>query len=278
LPDARSRHHSIDLQIAHEIASSTDQQIDHQIIRSTHHEIPLSAASAMDVALGFKAHSGWAAMVALGLANRSGGDKPSAVAKALADRRSLGEGRSGLSAWLKDLVVIDRRRIELADPADGEWARQPYHAAEGLPSARAKAVVNRGITTARTMAVNEIKQAIARVEEAGHTVTGCAVLVGTPMPDWSVDEILAVHFRMHQAEGVLYRDVLIDAARACKLKVIEISEKRVSEEAARVLKQSAEQLSQHVSALKAQVGAPWGKDQKDAALAAMIALKIPPTS
>ncbi len=50
--------------------------------------------------LGFKAHSGWAALVALGR------DKD-------------------------DLHVIDRRRIELADPADGEWARQPYHAAEG---------------------------------------------------------------------------------------------------------------------------------------------------
>jgi hypothetical protein len=25
-----------------------------------------------------------------------------------------------------------------------------------------------------------------------------------PMPDWTVDEILAVHFRMHKAEGVLF--------------------------------------------------------------------------
>jgi hypothetical protein len=28
------------------------------------------------------------------------------------------------------------------------------------------------------------------------------------MPDWSIDEILAVHFRMHKTEGVLFRDAL----------------------------------------------------------------------
>ncbi len=101
----------------------------------------------MRVALGFKAHSGWAALVALG--------------------RAAG-----------DLVVVDRRRIELADPADGEWARQPYHAAEGLPSARAKAVVERGVATARRMAAAELRSAVSRAKEAGHRVIGCAVLVG----------------------------------------------------------------------------------------------------
>jgi hypothetical protein len=195
----------------------------------------------MRVALGFKAHSGWAALVALG--------------------RAAG-----------DLVVVDRRRIELADAADGEWARQPYHAAEGLPSGRAKAVVERGVATARRMAAAELRSAVSRAKDAGHRVIGCGVLVGTPMPAWTVDEILAVHFRMHQAEGVLYRDVLIHAARTCKLPIVEALEKQISAEAARRLKRSASRLTEQVSALKSQVGAPWGKDQKDAALAAMVAL------
>ena len=195
----------------------------------------------MNVCLGFKAHSGWAALVALGRAK-------------------------------DELQVIDRRRIELADPADGEWARQPYHAAEGLPSPRAREIVNRGIATANRMAVAGIKAAVARAKADGHTVIGCTVLVGSPMPAWTVDEILAVHFRMHQAEGVLYRDVLIDAARACKLRVVEAPEKQISAEAERVLKRAAGKLNEQVAALKTQVGAPWGKDQKYAALAAMIAL------
>jgi hypothetical protein len=204
----------------------------------------------MKVCLGFKAHSGWAALVAIG-------------------------SRGGNPSGLPNLIVTDRRRIELADAADGEWARQPYHAAEGEPSAKAKRIVERGIATARRMAAAEIKAAIARATEAGHTVIGCAVLVGTPMPSWSVDEIIAVHFRMHQAEGVLYRDVLIDSARACKLRVVEAPEKTIGDEAVRVLESSAVQLNHQVSALRSQVGAPWGKDQKDAALAAMIALAQP---
>ena len=43
--------------------------------------------------------------------------------------------------------------------------------------------------------------------------------MANPMPDWSVEEILAVHFRMHKAEGVLFRDALVEAANACGLAV-----------------------------------------------------------
>jgi hypothetical protein len=195
----------------------------------------------MKIGIGFKAHSGWAALVALGTAN----------------------GR---------VVVVDRHRVELADLSAGEWARQPYHAADGLPSARASEVVRRGIDTAKRMAVSEMKAAITRARLAGHRPDRCAVLVGTKMPAWSVDEILAVHFRMHQAEGALYRDALIAAARSCRLKVVEIPERRIGDEAARALRRSAAELSKQVAALRTQVGAPWGKDQKDAALAAMVAL------
>jgi hypothetical protein len=92
------------------------------------------------------------------------------------------------------------------------------------------------------------------------------------MPDWSVDEILAVHFRMHKAEGVLFRDVLAQAAEACDLKLVAIPEKSSLEHAEAALGRKAGSLSQQISALGKSVGAPWGKDQKDAALAAIIAL------
>lgn len=195
----------------------------------------------MKIAFGFKAHSGWAALVALG----------------------RDHGR---------IAVADRHRVELADMSEGEWARQPYHAADGLPSARAAAVVRRGIDTARRMAVAEMKAALTRARLAGHTVERCAVLVGAPMPAWSVDEILAVHFRMHQAEGALYRDALVEAARSCRMEVVAIVEKQIAGEASRALGQPASRLNAQVSALKAQVGPPWGKDQKEAALAALVAL------
>jgi hypothetical protein len=98
----------------------------------------------------------------------------------------------------------------------------------------------------------------------GNTVGACAVLVGTPMPAWTTDEILAVHFRMHKAEGVLFRDVLVRASRACKIKTVEVPLASLPKRA---------RLARQVTALGTAAGPPWGKDQKAAALAALAALE-----
>ena len=98
------------------------------------------------------------------------------------------------------------------------------------------------------------------------------------LPDWTVDEILAVHFRMHKAEGVLFRDALARAARACGLRLLRVPEKQLDEHAERALAASINSLGVNslrktIASLGKSVGPPWGKDQKDAALAAMIALQ-----
>jgi hypothetical protein len=195
----------------------------------------------MRIAFGFKAHSGWAALVAIGK-NET------------------------------DLEVVDRRRVELVDSAQVEWAKQPYHAAEGLKSSEARKIVKRGIDSARRIAIREMKSAVSRALAQGHTVTGCALLVGEPMPEWSVEEILAVHFRMHKAEGVLFREVIANAAEACGLKVVPVPEKSALEHAQGTLRTSPVKLNQILASLGKSIGPPWGKDQKDAALAALVAL------
>ena len=192
----------------------------------------------MKVVFGMKAHSGWAALVVLG-------------------KRA------------NEFVVVDRRRIELVTH---EWARQPYHAAEGLPAEAARDLVERGIDAAHKNALLEMKAALQRELKRKNDVKACAVLVGNPMPDWSVAEILAVHFRMHKAEGVLFREALIQAAKACRLKTIAIPEKEMMDYAEQKLKSAAPELAKQISALGKAAGPPWGKDQKDSALAAMIAL------
>jgi len=195
----------------------------------------------MKVAFGMKAHSGWAALVVLGTRNG-------------------------------ELQVVDRRRMELIEKEDASWAKQPYHAAERLNAGDARDLVGRGLETARRIAVREMGTAVKRAREAGHEVAGCAVLVVDPMPDWTVDEILAVHFRMHKAEGALFRDALARAAGACGLRVLGIPEKQLDEQAERTLASSANNLRKTIALLGKSVGPPWGKDQKDASLAAMIAL------
>jgi hypothetical protein len=192
----------------------------------------------MKVVVGLKAHSGWAALVAL--------------------------GKSG-----NDLVVVDRSRLQLVEE---EWAKQPYHAAEDAKPNEARDLVKRGIAAARRIARRELCAALDRQRDLGNRVVACAVLVGSPMPDWTVEQILAVHFRMHQAEGVLFRDALIEAAKACELKVVTPPEKTLLQEAEKLLHTPAGDLTKRTAALGKTAGPPWGKDQKDAALAALIGL------
>ena len=97
----------------------------------------------MKVALGFKPHSGWAALVVIG---------------------SPEPGR---------LELVDRRRIELVVPGEGHWAKQPYHAAErarhdqpGAPE-ESRRIVARGIQSAQRLAVREVREAAKRVAASG---------------------------------------------------------------------------------------------------------------
>ena len=192
----------------------------------------------MKVALGLKAHSGWAVLVVI--------------------------GSDGI-----ELHVIDRRRIELVDEA---WAKQPYHAAEGLEQKEARELVKRGTDSAYRIARRGIKLATKRLREQQHEIIAGAVLVANPMPDWSTDEILAVHFRMHKAEGVLFADALARAVVECELNLIAIPEKQLNEQAEKNLMRPLADVMKEVNTLGKVAGAPWGKDQKNAALAAIIAL------
>jgi len=173
----------------------------------------------------------------------------------------------GLSG--KDIQVIDRRRIELIEPG-ATWAKQPYHAAEVLPSEEARRLVERGIKAAHRVAAQEMRALVKRSRKAGHEIIGCAVIIGAPMPEWTTEQILSVHMRMHKAEGMLFPTALTRAAEACEMKVLTISEKNLSARAAESLELT--DAMGKITLLGKSVGAPWGKDQKAATLAAMIAL------
>ena len=195
----------------------------------------------MNVALGFKAHSGWAALVAIGKAGN-------------------------------EFLVVDRRRIALVKESDVGWAKQPYHAAEDLEPGEARDLIKRATKSAHREAEREIRGAIKRLRNEKHEVAACAVLSPNPMPDWPVDQILAVHFRMHQAEGVMFPTALVEAAEKCGLKVAKVAEKTLNDYAAKATGTSLSQLTAEVGRLGKTVGPPWTSDQKNAAVAAITAL------
>jgi hypothetical protein len=164
----------------------------------------------MKVAFGMKAHSGWAALVVLGTRNG-------------------------------ELQVVDRSRMELVEKDESPWAKQPYHAAEQLEVGDAKVLVKRGLETARRIAVREMRTALKRRRAAGHEVVACAVLMVDPMPDWTVEEILA--------EGVLFREALARAARKCGLRFLGVPEKQLEEHAERVLGTTMSSLRKTIASL-----------------------------
>lgn len=180
-------------------------------------------------------------------------------------------GRAILVMLAGDLCeprVIERKEVPLLPP--GEFA--PYHAAEGLEPRAAHQHVQASIARARGLAEKAIRDAAQGCAAAGHELSGCAVLVGPGMPDWTTEQILAVHVRMHQAEGELFRDVLAQGARACGVALTTLPEKTALDAAAQALHVTRAQLDAKLAALGKAAGPPWGKDQKEAAAGALVVL------
>ena len=193
----------------------------------------------MNVFVGFKSHSGWAVAVTVGISD-------------------------------EHFRIVDRRRIELVDEGQ-EWAKQPYHAADGRPRKEARGLIDRGLEAANRLADRRMKEIVNRCGDAGEKIIGCGIVMPEPMPGWTADEILAVHIRMHKAEGVLFPTALGHAAEAQGLRSFSFSEKRITEIAAEGIGALA---VDYILELRKLIGPPWGKDQKLAALAAALAFKL----
>ena len=180
-------------------------------------------------------------------------------------------GRAALVAVAGDAlepVFVLRSQLELLPK--GEWA--PYHAAKELDPADAHASVQRSIALAHELAASGLRAAVARCVGKARELCGCAVLVGAGMPKWSTEQILAVHVRMHQAEGALFREALVAGVRACGFTLTTLSEKSVFDDAAHRLGFTPPGLDTRLAALGKAAGPPWAQDQKEAAAAALVAL------
>src|SRR5580698_4154768 len=156
-------------------------------------------------ALGLRAHSGWAVMVAV----------------------------AGGSAVL-------RRRIEMTGPGPG--SKQPYHAAEEMKLPQAAAFLRRTEKIAVEMAAAALRDAVAALTSEGYRVAGAAILLGSGKPLPELGRILAAHPLIHTAEGVFFRDVLKSACEACGLAVAGIKEREVLEQCAMAMGVSADEL------------------------------------
>ena len=201
-------------------------------------------------ALGFRAHSGWAAAIAI-----------------------AGPPRSPR--------VVDRRRIELADPAISA-SKQPYHAAErwaaeGLDLKKAEEVVRRATEEAQRLARQGLRAVIDDLRARGHDVIGCGIVLGSGRPATTLVATLASHALIHTAEGELFRNVLVEAGEHHDLPVTGVRERELFARGAAELSIPAGELERRVAELGRTIGPPWAQDQKYAALVAWLALAAGPT-
>lgn len=194
----------------------------------------------MNAALGFRAHSGWATLVALAGPARS----PS---------------------------VLERRRIELA-PAEVEGSKQPFHAAEELPLAQARTLVKRCTDAARRLAREAVSGVVKELKEKGYEPVGSGLLLasGRPLPE--LPAILASHALIHTAEGALFREALVHASEGCRLGVLKVRERELGDVSAAALHLEPDQVQQQLAAWGRALGPPWRQDEKMATLVAWLVL------
>lgn len=187
--------------------------------------------------VGFREHTGWAAMVALG---------------------------GGVTAP----VVLARDRYELSE---GDLPRAVYHAARQLDLDNAGQLVRRVELVARSAAERQLRRTVAELEAGGYEVVGAAIAARRELPA-PLPEILGSHPLVHAAEGQLYRDALAEAIELLGLPLTRFVQHELYEEAAVDIGTSDASLRAQLTGLGRALGPPWQRDQKDAAAAAWLAL------
>ena len=162
-------------------------------------------------AVGFRAHSGWTALIALAVTN-------------------------GVPS------VLARQRLHLVESFTYEF-RQPYHTAEKLPFDEGRAFVARMQTEARRLAFHAIRKLKAELQERGYSLARCGLLLASGRTLPSLDRILVSHSLIHAADGELFREALLHASARCGLKPLAVKERDLLDSASRALRRKPEELT-----------------------------------
>jgi hypothetical protein len=197
-------------------------------------------------ALGFRAHSGWTAVVALTV--------------------SKGAPR-----------VLARQRIHLVETFTYRF-RQPYHTAKEMPPDEARAFIASVQTQAESLAYRAIREVQESLLAQGYRLTRCGVVLASGRPLPKLPDILASHALIHTADGELFREALLQACARCGLLSKTDKERELLSEASRVLRRTPSVLTRRIADLGRPLGAPWSQDEKLASMIAWLALASKPSS
>jgi len=187
-------------------------------------------------------HSGWAAVVAVGLPLEKGAP-----------------------------VVLVRERVHLVKNFTYE-SRQPYHTAAKLAPDEARAFVAHIRREARALGLRAIRALQDKLEEHGYALERSAVLLAAGRSLPPLPKILAAHSLIHTADGELFREALVHASKRSDLNIVTVREREPADAASRALRRKSAQLSRQVAELGRRLGPPWSHDEKMATFAVWFAL------
>ena len=193
----------------------------------------------IDAALGLRVHTGWAAAVVL----------------------------VGSAATLR---VVDRRRLNLVEKTDHD-AVFVYHAAAELDAVAAEQHVAKARDVANASALRDVGHLLSDLAALEYMVRAVGLPSGGNRLLPAFGDILRSHPLLHAAEGEMFRGALAKACAEHGLPVIAVRAKELHQQAARACGLRVDAMKRRVSELGHAVGPPWAADQKEAALAALIA-------
>jgi hypothetical protein len=196
------------------------------------------AAAARPAALGFSPHTGWAAVVAISGAR----DTPAVVAK---------------------------QRLDMATTFE---TGAVYHAAQALPAAEAEALVRASEQKFTAIARASLSAFLTRLRGEGLEPSASAILAGGAKPLPPLAAILRSHALVHAAEGALYRGVLARASEVCGIPATFVPVADLPARVADAVRLPEERVVSLLAEIGKASGKPWARDQKEAALAAWLAL------
>jgi hypothetical protein len=189
-------------------------------------------------AIGIRAHSGWAAVLAVTV-----------------------DG--------KKVRILDRRQITVIGP-DARGAAQPYHFAKNLKLAEASAHLQRCAKVSQRLAAKGLTEIIETLQTTGYRVIGAGILMASGRTLPALAETLASHPLIHTAEGEFFRNCFARACEEMGVAVRKIRERDLFDCAAKELRWSSAKLKFKLTHLGRELGPPWTQDQKHSALLAWL--------
>jgi hypothetical protein len=191
-------------------------------------------------AIGIRPHSGWGALVVV----------------------------AGVPGAIE---VLDRRRVVITAP-EISGSSQPYHFAKGKNLAEAERYLAECAATSEELAWEALRETMEKAHACGQVVRSCAILLAAGRSLPALPKILASHPLIHTAEGEFFRQSFRGAGELLGMQVTGIRERELDERARAVFGKNADSLKREIASLGSSLGPPWTSDQKNACLAALLAL------